>query len=101
MMPQSDDRFARRTRWNLDQNSLSRALTNLRSAGASILDLTRSNPTDCKFDFDGKEIQRALVHSDILRYVPDPRGILCARQAASAYYNDAQSTVSPDDLVLT
>lgn len=101
MTPESKDRFARRTRWNLDENSLSRALAALRAAGTPILDLTRSNPTDCGFEYDEKGIQCAFAHSEILRYVPDPRGMLCAREAVSSYYADLQAPVSPGDLVLT
>jgi aspartate/methionine/tyrosine aminotransferase len=101
MTLESEDRFARRTRWNLNENSLSRALAALRAAGTPILDLTRSNPTDCGFEYDKKGIQCAFAHSEILRYVPDPRGMLCARDAVSSYYADLQAPVGPDDLVLT
>jgi aspartate/methionine/tyrosine aminotransferase len=101
MTPESGDRFARRTRWNLDENSLSCALAAFRAAGTPILDLTRSNPTDCGFEYDQKGIQCAFAHSEILRYVPDPRGMLCAREAVSSYYADLQAPVGPDELVLT
>jgi alanine-synthesizing transaminase len=95
------DRFARRTHWNLDENSLSRALSSLRIAGNPVLDLTRSNPTECGFDYDQQGIQRAFSHSEVVRYQPDPRGMLRTREAVSAYYHDLQTSVAPSDLVLT
>jgi alanine-synthesizing transaminase len=95
------DRFAHRAGWNLTENSLSRALSSLRIAGKTILDLTRSNPTECGFEYDQQKIQRAFSHSEIVRYQPDPRGMLRAREAVSAYYSDLQTSVVPDDLILT
>src|SRR4029077_18619183 len=96
-----DDRFARRTHWNLEENSLSRALRSLRISGKTILDLTRSNPTECGFEYDQQKIQRAFSHTEIARYQPDPRGMLRAREAVGAYYSDLQTSVVPDDLILT
>ena len=101
MTSSSFERFARRTRWNLDQNSLSRELSALRIAGKPILDLTRSNPTECGFEYDQQGIQRAFSQSEILRYQPDPRGMLRARDAICGYYADLQSSVSPEELCLT
>jgi alanine-synthesizing transaminase len=101
MTAASDDRFARRTHWNLDENSLSSTLSSFRIAGKPILDLTRSNPTECGFEYDQQGIQRAFSHSEIVRYQPDPRGKLRAREAVCAYYADLQTSVAPDDLILT
>jgi alanine-synthesizing transaminase len=95
------DRFAHRARWNLTENSLTRTLSSLRSAAVPILDLTRSNPTDCGFEYDQQEIQHAFSHSESVHYQPDPRGMLRAREAVCAYYADLQTSVAPDDLVLT
>src|SRR5271165_6245031 len=101
MALESDDQFSRRTAWNLQENALSRALADLRATGRPILDLTRSNPTECGFDYDEKEIKSALSQPKILRYVPQPLGLLSARQAISAYYADLQEHVRAEDLVLT
>jgi len=101
MAPEFHGPFARRTRWNLDENSLSRTLATLRATGTSILDLTRSNPTECGFEYDQEKIQGAVGQSEILHYVPDPRGMARARESVSGYYADLQSSVSPEDLVLT
>jgi aspartate/methionine/tyrosine aminotransferase len=93
--------FADRTRWNLEQNRLSRRLAETRQSGAVTFDLTRSNPTECGFSYDDKSIQRAFSQSEMLRYVPDPRGMRSAREAVCTYYQKRSSLVTPDDVLLT
>jgi alanine-synthesizing transaminase len=92
--------FANRTRWNLEENLLSRALTELRRAGTPVLDLTRSNPTECGLSYDEKAIVKAFAQSGILRYQPNPRGLPAAREAVSVYYRELGFSVDADDLVL-
>src|SRR5258707_1545527 len=101
MTREFDDQFARRTRWNLDENSLSRAVASLRTGGTPFLDLARSNPTECGFNYDQQGILRAFAQSEISHYVPDPRGLSRAREAVSGYYAGLQSPVSAGDVVLT
>ena len=93
--------FSERTRWNLEQNRLSRTLAELRTSGKTILDLTLSNPTECGFIYDETGIQQAFAHREMLLYQPNPRGIMRAREAVSAYYEQQQIPVAADDLVLT
>jgi alanine-synthesizing transaminase len=93
--------FSERTRWNLEQNRVSRTLAELRSSGKAILDLTLSNPTECGFTYDEKGIQRAFAHPQMLLYQPDPRGLMSAREAVSAYYEQQQIRLAPEDVVLT
>jgi aspartate/methionine/tyrosine aminotransferase len=93
--------YSERTRWNLAENRLSRTLAELRASGEPILDLTRSNPTECGFTYDEKGIQRASAHPEMLLYQPNPRGIMSAREAVSAYYEQQQIPLAADDLVLT
>jgi len=93
--------FADRTRWNLDENRLCRTLADLRERGAPILDLTRSNPTECGFNYNEPAIHRAFTHSGMLRYAPDPRGMKSAREAVRDYYRAQHLSVTDDDLVLT
>jgi len=93
--------FSERTRWNLAENRLSRTLAELCTSGKTILNLTRSNPTECGFTYDEKGIQYAFAHSEMLRYQPNPRGVVSAREAVSAYYEQQQIPVAADDLVLT
>jgi aspartate/methionine/tyrosine aminotransferase len=93
--------FSDRTRWNLEENRLSCKLVELRASGQTILDLTRSNPTQCGFSYDERGIRRALSQPASLLYQPDPRGIKSARQAVSAYYQQQQLYLAADDLILT
>jgi alanine-synthesizing transaminase len=93
--------FSERTRWNLEENRWSQTLAELRASGKAILDLTGSNPTESGFLYDEKGIQRAFAQPEMQLYQPNPRGIISAREAVSAYYEQQQIPVAADDLVLT
>ena len=94
--------FAERTAWNRRENELTLALERLRVAGRKVLDLTRSNPTECGFAYGGEGIRGALTGGELLRYQPDARGMKVAREAVAAYYRDQHGMpVATDDLVLT
>jgi len=93
--------FSDRTRWNLEENRLSRKLTQLRVLGRRVLDLTRSNPTECGFSYDETAIQRAFTRHELLQYQPHPRGMECARAAVSSYYQEQGIRVTPHELLLT
>ena len=93
--------FADRTNWNLKANPLSEALARHRAEGKPLLDLTISNPTECGFDYDSRAILQALANPASLRYDPDPRGLLSARQAAAAYYSARGADVAAANIILT
>jgi aspartate/methionine/tyrosine aminotransferase len=93
--------FSDRTGWNLEENRLSRALAEGRASGQPIFDLTRSNPTECGFAYDGETLQRTFAPEGTLRYAPDPRGVKAAREAVCAYYAAQELPVGIDSLVLT
>src|SRR5579862_2675109 len=97
----ADYRFSERTAWNREENRISRVLEALRADAAPILDLTRSNPTECSFPFDERAIRKALSGSEILRYAPTPRGTVAARDAVAAYYLTNKARVATEDVVLT
>jgi len=96
-----DEVFADRTNWNLKANPLSEALARHRAAGKPLLDLTASNPTDCGFAYDSRAILAALANPASLKYDPDPRGLLGARQAVAAYYAARSAEVAADSIILT
>jgi len=74
----------------------------MRSSGASFLDLTISNPTQCGFRYDEKTILGAFQNAKSLSYDPEPRGLLTARQEVARYYQqDHGVTVDPEALLLT
>jgi len=93
--------FADRSNWNLSPNALTEALERCRAAGKRILDLTVSNPTECGFVYDEKEILAALSQKASLTYEPDPRGLLSARRAVANYYRDFGAQIPVDDIFLT
>jgi hypothetical protein len=76
--------FSSRLDWTLETNKLSA----LRKTKHHVLDLTESNPTTAGFEYPAAEILSALSDTRSLRYEPDPRGLLSARQAVAEYYGD-------------
>jgi aspartate/methionine/tyrosine aminotransferase len=96
-----DSFFARRTSWNLTTNRYSEALEAHRRAGRELLDLTASNPTNIGLQYREDGFLRAFGHAEALRYDPQPKGLLSARQAVAAYYAERGTRISPDDLILT
>jgi alanine-synthesizing transaminase len=93
--------FSSRTDWNSTPNRLSGLLIEKRLRGESITDLTESNPTKCGFSYPDKEILAALTEPSLLSYQPEPRGLLSARKAIAEYYAIHNSTVTPEQVILT
>ncbi len=93
--------FADRTNWNLAPNPLSETLARQLANGKRLLDLSASNPTECGLHYDGAVILDALANSASLAYVPDPKGLLKARQSVAEYYADRGDEVRVEDIVLT
>jgi alanine-synthesizing transaminase len=93
--------FAERTNWNLTPNRLSEALAQHLAAGKRLYDLSASNPTEVGFSYDGETILRAMCNSAALTYVPDPKGLLRARQSVAEYYAERGDEVSVEDIILT
>ena len=92
--------FSSRTDWLLAPNRLTRQIEEHRRQGLSVLDLTESNPTRCGFAAD-PELLKSLQNPKSLTYGPDPRGLLCARQAVCEYYAGRGVSVSPEQVFLT
>jgi aspartate/methionine/tyrosine aminotransferase len=93
--------FARRTSWDLTTNRYTEALDAHRRAGRELLDLTASNPTTVGLEYREEEILRAFSNREALRYEPQPKGLLAAREAIASYYADRGIQISPDNLILT
>jgi alanine-synthesizing transaminase len=102
MLVHSNAMFSDRTAWNRIENQLTRTLEKLRSAGAPVLDLTRSNPTECGFAQDETKLARAFAAEGIGRYAPDSKGLPVARSAICGYYRDQHAvSLATEDLLLT
>ncbi len=93
--------FASRTDWSLAPNHLSGVIDERRGMGLPIIDLTESNPTRCGFSLDAPGVVAALANPRSLTYEPDPRGLLCARQAVAGYYAGRGVQVDPERIFLT
>lgn len=96
-----DSFFARRTAWDLTTNRYTQALEAHRRSGRELLDLTASNPTTVGLRYREDALLAALANRAALRYQPQPKGLLCAREAVAAYYAERGASLSPDDLILT
>jgi aspartate/methionine/tyrosine aminotransferase len=94
--------FSHRTNWKLSTNRYTRALDELRAAGAPLLDLTISNPTQCGLEYDSDAIVAAFRNQHSLSYDPQPKGLLSARREVARYYlDDHRTTVDPEAIFLT
>jgi alanine-synthesizing transaminase len=80
--------FSSRLDWNLQTNRLSE----LRKTKPRVLDLTESNPTKAGIEYPGDEILGALADARAMRYDPEPRGLLSAREAVAKYYGDVPAS---------
>ena len=80
--------FARRTNWELHPNRFAEALSAHRAAGKELLDLTASNPPEADLKYDADAILAALRNPRSLEYHPEPKGLLSAREAVVAYYDE-------------
>jgi alanine-synthesizing transaminase len=82
--------FSERTNWRLTQNRYSQAVEEVRASGASLLDLTSSNPTRVGLRYDSPAILSALRSERALDYDPQAKGLLSAREAVARYYTERE-----------
>ena len=99
-------RFSARTAWDTGESSYAAAVREARAAaersGERLWDLTVSNPTKCGFEYDAEALLRPLMDARALKYDPDPRGLMSAREAVARYYaRHRAASVGVDDMVLT
>ncbi len=93
--------FSKRTDWPSGSNRLTQLINEKKKNGASLIDLTESNPTRCGFDFLNEKLLKPLSDPKNLTYAPDPCGLREAREAISAYYAEKNISISPEQLILT
>src|ERR1035438_5005054 len=92
--------FSSRFHWDFRPNRLTQLLAEKRRQGASVLDLTESNPTRAGL-FYPPDTMRAFDHPGALRYEPAPGGALAAREAVAAYYAARGCRVEASRILLT
>ena len=91
--------FSSRFHWDLRPNAIAQRLGAMRAAGASVLDLTESNPTRAGIHYPSEEILQGLSDPRSLRYEPAPAGLNAAREAVARQYYAGQ--VDPSRILLT
>jgi len=93
--------FSQRTDWKLAPNRYTEATARFHTEGRVAIDLTASNPTRANLAYNEAVILKSLTNPDAMRYQPEPKGMLSARQAVSEYYRSIAAEVSPDRILLT
>jgi aspartate/methionine/tyrosine aminotransferase len=95
--------FSRRTNWPLASNAFTCAHEEVRASGQPLFDLTVSNPTEAGLQLDAHVVLGALANPDVMRYDPQPLGLLEARKVVCQYYRESHdiSDLDPQRLVLT
>src|ERR1700676_2582238 len=93
--------FSSRLHWDLRPNRISLALERVRATGATILDLTESNPTRAGLHYPEGDIIGALSDPRSLVYEPAPAGSAAAREAVTGYYAVRGAPVDPQRIQLT
>jgi aspartate/methionine/tyrosine aminotransferase len=95
--------FSNRTSWKLTRNRLTEALEEVRSSGVRLFDLTISNPTRAGLRYDDAKILQSLAPPEAMDYDPHPKGLLSARSAVAAYYQNDHGihTLDPERIILT
>ncbi|HYE75632.1 MAG TPA: pyridoxal phosphate-dependent aminotransferase, partial [Blastocatellia bacterium] len=93
--------FSSRFKWNLEINRIAQLIDERKRLKIPLLDLTESNPTRAGFSYPTAEIQNALRDQRGMKYEPDPKGLLIAREAVSSYYAERNESVNPDHIHLT
>jgi len=85
---------------NLEPNALARLVQAKRRAGASIVDLTESNPTRAGLSYPD-HLLAPLADARALEYDPQPLGLWSARAAVAADFRRRGSVLSADRVALT
>jgi len=85
--------FSRRLAWNQPKNAIAERLESRKGRG--LLDLTESNPMRAGFSWP-PDLLEALSDARGMRYEPDPRGLMSARESVAQYQG-----VDADRVLLT
>jgi alanine-synthesizing transaminase len=94
--------FSERTNWKLTRNRLTEALEDVLSSGASVLDLTISNPTRAGLVYDEPGILQSLGSPRAMDYDPQPQGLPGARAAVVDYHRTAHGIrLDAEQVILT
>jgi hypothetical protein len=93
--------YSQRLSWSVPSNNFSNRVEANRRAGATLLDLTRSNPSEVLAGYPHSAIREAYSKISDFRYTPEAAGRIDARAAIREYYRQRGIEVSLDRLFLT
>jgi alanine-synthesizing transaminase len=85
---------------SLEPNAVARAVAAKRRSGASIIDLTGTNPTEAGFNYPA-DLLGALADPRALEYDPQPLGLWSARAAVASDFRRRGIVISADRVALT
>src|SRR5215204_5044615 len=85
---------------SLEPNAVARAVAAKRRSGASIIDLTGTNPTGAGFDYPA-DLLASLADPRALDYDPQPLGLWSARAAVASDFRRRGIAISADRVALT
>lgn len=85
---------------SLELNAVARAIDARRRSGASIIDLTETNPTSAGFTYP-PELLQPLANARGLEYEPQALGLWAARAAVAADFRRRGIVISADRVALT
>lgn len=92
--------FSSRTPRSFHPNRLSARAGALRLAGAPLIDLTLTNPTQAGIAYPAEAVLGPLGDPGSLRYEPSPRGRAETRQAIAAWHARHGAIADPGDILL-
>src|SRR5687767_8280734 len=92
--------FSSRLPGSLEPNALARLIQAKRRSGASIVDLTESNPTHVGLTYP-PDLLAPLADARALEYEPQPLGLWSARAAVAADFGRRGIVISADRVALT
>lgn len=95
-----DPSFSSRVPGRITRNQLSQLHARLTAGGASIIDLTESNPTRVGFEYP-PQLTRGLDSLEARDYRPAPLGMASARAAVASYLGQHDLEVESRHVVLT
>lgn len=93
--------YSQRLSWSVPSNNFSNRVEDKRRAGARLLDLTCSNPTEVLAEYPHQAIRTAYGNNSDFRYTPEPAGKRNARDAIRGYYQQHGISVPVERLFLT
>jgi len=92
--------FSARTRWDLTANRLAALAAARRAAGAPLIDLTQSNPTQAGIPYP-PDLLAPLSDASALLYEPSAFGLRRAREAVAADYRRRGIAMEAGHVILT